>query len=811
MMSETAQTAEQRYRLLVEGTQGYAMILMDTAGRITLWSTGAERIMGWAEAEVLGQSGEIIFTPEDRAADVAAQERTKAASEGRAMDLRWHQRKDGSRFFADGMMEALHADDGSLRGFAKVLRDATEEGEHRKREALLNEIAERARILTDADAVIADAVRSVGQFLGVARCVFGDIDLEADTCTIVADYCADDSVASIVGTFPFSEFGPFVVAEYRAGRAVSVDDVRLDPVRVPPGNVAAYKAIGIRAHITAPVVHSSRLVSVIAVHSRVPRKWKPAEVELLQAVVGKTWLTVELTRHERALLQETEATARILGSITDAFFTVDRNWRIVRVNDQADRLMTKRREQILGHSLWEVYPQLLGTAFEREYRRAMEEGVSVTFEQFYAPLDAWLETRVYPSADGLSVFYQNVTERKQQQEALRQSEGRYRLLLESTGEGIYGIDLEGRFTFVNQSAAQMLGFAQEQILRQNAHALIHHTRPDGEAYPETACPIYRALRIGDRVYVEDDFFWRADGTSFSVSYSAAPILEQGAVRGAVVTFSDITGRKALEAERERLARRERNIAQQLQTALQPELPGTVPGLAVTRYYEAALAEAGVGGDFYDVFSVEKGCTALVVGDLSGKGLAAAAQVSIVRNMLRAFLYTKPSAAEAVTELNRVLAENNLLTGFATLWVGCYDAATGELSYVNSGQEPALLRRAATGDVELLVPTGPVLGATENALYEEQQVQLLHGDILAVFTDGATECGVSRQQMLGIEGVVSLLKPPFQVEEAQNVEHLAEAAALRLVEGVDAASRGGVAKDDICILMAVVERGISGLR
>ncbi len=379
-----------------------------------------------------------------------------------------------------------------------------------------------------------------------------------------------------------------------------------------------------------------------------------------------------------------------------------------------------------------------------------------------------------------------------------------RLLLESTGEGIYGIDTQGRFTFVNRAAARMLGYTPEEMQGRNGHALIHHTHPDGTPYPEEECPIYRAMRSAQSVRVEDDALWRKDGASFPAAYSAAPIQEAGAVTGAVITFSDISERKALEAERAQIADREHRIAVQLQEALQPELPGTVPGLAVTKYYEAALTEeAGVGGDFYDCFSIEKGCTALIVGDLSGKGLAAAAEVSIVRNMLRAFLYSHTTVAEALTELNRILAENKLLMGFTTLFVGAYDSGTWSLNYVNCGQEPALVRRSATGAVERLLPSGPILGALENARYAEETVTLAPGDALAIFSDGLTEVGASRLEMLGIDGVAALLEGEVPEEIAQSAAELAQTLALRLIAGVDAAAAGGVMRDDVCLLVAVV--------
>ncbi|MEO7714624.1 MAG: SpoIIE family protein phosphatase [Capsulimonas sp.] len=266
-------------------------------------------------------------------------------------------------------------------------------------------------------------------------------------------------------------------------------------------------------------------------------------------------------------------------------------------------------------------------------------------------------------------------------------------------------------------------------------------------------------------------------------------------------------------ERERLAQREHNIATQLQAALTPAIPDRVSGLALTKYYEAALNEAMVGGDFYDVFPIENGCTALIVGDLSGKGLEAAAQVATVRNMLRYALYRSRTIVGAVKSLNSLLVEQELISGFATLFVGAYSSGKdgkGTLRYVNCGQEPALVRRAA-GTVEQLAPTGAVLGSHENSVFEERVVTLLPGDALVMFTDGMTECGIARQEMLGIEGVAALLEPSFTPEETASADLIAEAAALRLIDGVEAASHGGVARDDICILVAVAEDNSSELR
>jgi len=121
------------------------------------------------------------------------------------------------------------------------------------------------------------------------------------------------------------------------------------------------------------------------------------------------------------------------------------------------------------------------------------------------------------------------------------------LLLESTGEGIYGVDLAGRCTFVNRAAAQMLGWRTDQVLGRNMHDLIHHTRPDGVKYAECDCPIFSAFRRGQPCRIDDDLLWRADGSGFPAEYSSYPIIEHGQVRGAVVTFVDISERKAAQA------------------------------------------------------------------------------------------------------------------------------------------------------------------------------------------------------------------------------------------------------------------------
>ncbi len=120
------------------------------------------------------------------------------------------------------------------------------------------------------------------------------------------------------------------------------------------------------------------------------------------------------------------------------------------------------------------------------------------------------------------------------------------LLLASTGEGIYGVDLDGRCVFINRAGADMLGYRPEQVLGLNMHDLMHHTRADGSHYPAGECPIYQAFRKGEPCRLDCDVLWRADGSSFHAEYSSYPIRDRDQITGAVVTFVDVSERKRAE-------------------------------------------------------------------------------------------------------------------------------------------------------------------------------------------------------------------------------------------------------------------------
>ena len=141
---------------------------------------------------------------------------------------------------------------------------------------------------------------------------------------------------------------------------------------------------------------------------------------------------------------------------------------------------------------------------------------------------------------------EDITESKRAREERNRVTQQMQMLLQSTGQGIYGIDLQGSCTFMNRATCEMLGYRPEEALGRNMHELIHHHRPDGSPYPVEECPFFRALKKGEGCRADTEVIWRRDGTPIPVEYSSFPIFEDGRITGAVVTVVDITERKRVE-------------------------------------------------------------------------------------------------------------------------------------------------------------------------------------------------------------------------------------------------------------------------
>jgi PAS domain S-box-containing protein len=186
--------------------------------------------------------------------------------------------------------------------------------------------------------------------------------------------------------------------------------------------------------------------------------------------VGRDITQLKQAEQERLQLLYREQAAhnqitKILESITDAFFALDNEWRFTYVNQQAERLLQRKRSELLGQCIWDKFPEAVTSLFYQEYHRAVIEEVSVEFEAFYPPLKTWFSVHAYPGKQGLSVYFEDINERKHAEEALRSSEERYRLLFENNPHPMWVNDLETlAILAVNEAAIQHYGYSREEFL-----------------------------------------------------------------------------------------------------------------------------------------------------------------------------------------------------------------------------------------------------------------------------------------------------------------------------------------------------------
>ena len=140
----------------------------------------------------------------------------------------------------------------------------------------------------------------------------------------------------------------------------------------------------------------------------------------------------------------------------------------------------------------------------------------------------------------------DITEQHDAEEALHLATRQREMILESVGEGIYGIDLDGNLTFINEAGARALGYTPQELAGRDVHELIHHSHADGAPYSKSTSPILQALRRSESIRMRNEVFWRHDGVAIPVEYSANPLLDNGIVSGMVVAFRDISERRKLE-------------------------------------------------------------------------------------------------------------------------------------------------------------------------------------------------------------------------------------------------------------------------
>ncbi|SFL80787.1 SpoIIE family protein phosphatase [Geodermatophilus ruber] len=490
-------------------------------------------------------------------------------------------------------------------------------------------------------------------------------------------------------------------------------------------------------------------------------------------------------RHEDARV------ARVLETMRSAFCLFDRKWRFAYVNGEAERLLGRSREELLGGSLWELYPATVGSDFEEHYRGAAATGRERVFEAYYpAPLDAWYEIRAWPGPDGLSVYFLDVTERRNAEERARESAARLALIAEVSALTAESLESaageEGALRRLAAAVVPVLGdWTIVSLLGEDGRIRdvgSWHRDPAARAatsrYAELRlsaiqpdAPVLGALASGRTMTVEDvpgavgrTLTGEAAETFWLLAPRSAvtlPMVARGRTLGALSVYrsadrplagpddvaaaQEVASRVALALDNARLYEQQRRLAEGLQRSLLTAPPAPDSAEIVVRY-RPALEVAEVGGDWYDAFLQPGGAPMLVIGDVVGHDTEAAAAMGQLRGLLRGIAYRHGAGpAQVLTELE-VAVEGLGMRTMATAAIARVEQSPAQraagltsLRWSNAGHPPPLLLHA-DGRVEELTGGRPelMLGVDPAAARTENVVTFRRGATVLLYTDGLVE-------------------------------------------------------------------------
>ncbi len=258
---------------------------------------------------------------------------------------------------------------------------------------------------------------------------------------------------------------------------------------------------------------------------------------------------------ERSLRESETRFRSLVQNSRDVIAVVDENLVLRFVSPAVEQITGFSPEEILGTSGVDyIHPDDL-ELLAREVAEIMAEPDRAKTIELRCRTKTddfiWIEIRAAnrlhdPGIRGIVLNYHDVTERRLALEQHRELAEQSRLLLESTGEGMWGLDLEGRCIFVNQAAARALGYEVDDLLGKFVHDITHHSKPDGSPYPIEECPSFLAMKPGTPIHRSAEVFWKADGTAVPVEYSAFPIIKDGQPSGVVASFKDVSDRIRME-------------------------------------------------------------------------------------------------------------------------------------------------------------------------------------------------------------------------------------------------------------------------
>ena len=295
---------------------------------------------------------------------------------------------------------------------------------------------------------------------------------------------------------------------------------------------------------------------------------------------GMRSLVAELIRRRRQAEETCETLTQVLEATSDGFVALDADWRYTYVNGHAGRMFGRDPDSLIGKHIWTEFPEGVGHSFQREYERAVRDGTPGQIEAYYPPYGRWFENRIYPYAGGVAIFFQDVTERRNAADRLRESEQRYRSLFDHHPDAVYSFDRDGRFVSANEACEGLSGYAPEELIGKPFAPLIV---PENR---QRTLERFRTVMTGVATSY-DEVILHKSGRRIEVAITALPIVVDGNVVGMYGIAKDLTAQRELEAR-----------------LLQAEKMQAIGRLA-----------AGVAHDFNNLLTIIQSCASMIATDL----------------------------------------------------------------------------------------------------------------------------------------------------------------------------------------------------
>jgi GAF domain-containing protein len=331
--------------------------------------------------------------------------------------------------------------------------------------------------------------------------------------------------------------------------------------------------------------------------------------------------------------------------------------------------------------------------------------------------------------------------------------------------------------------------------------MLYYQVVPGEDIPGAVFDSHAPVTYGDLSEVDTPLARLAVAQNLQ-SLLAVPLVARGASTGVLTVYDRRPGafsgedmellltfasQAALAIDTASLYGKEHHVATVLQSSILPERLPAIEGIEAESFYLPAGMEVEIGGDYYDLFTRPDGTAVVAIGDVCGKGVLAATKTSMMKYSLRGMVAAGSGPAEALTELNRIVSASGDPSDIVTAWIGFLDPSRRTLTYADGGHPPALLYRPSSKEMRRLGPTGPLLGAFAEAVFEQVAVPVEPADLLVTYTDGVTEARRGTA-FFGEAGVSEVMRRAASANDAVDL----------LLDAVGAFS-AGVMRDDAAAL------------